>query len=81
MAPHAARALVGADHRDLIPVSVVFGAICLSGADLVAFSITLDLPGAGPAVSGLPVGALTALLGAPYLIWLVRREHHVRRQH
>ena len=74
MAPHLARILVGGDYRDLIPVSMVLGAIGLSAADLLAFSITLDLPGSGPAVTGLPVGAVTASLGAPYLIWLVRRE-------
>lgn len=74
MAPHLARILVGGDYRDLIPVSMVLGAIGLSAADLLAFSITLDLPGSGPAVTGLPVGAVTASLGAPYLIWLVRKE-------
>ncbi|PVY29481.1 FecCD family ABC transporter permease [Williamsia muralis] len=74
MAPHLARILVGGDYRDLIPVSMVLGAIGLSAADLLAFRITLDLPGSGPAVTGLPVGAVTASLGAPYLIWLVRKE-------
>jgi iron complex transport system permease protein len=74
MAPHLARTLVGGDHRDLIPVSMVLGAIGLSLADLVAFSTTIDLPGSGPAVTGLPVGAVTALLGAPYLIWVVRKD-------
>lgn len=74
MAPHLARILVGGDYRDLIPVSMMLGAIALSAADLLAFSITLDLPGSGPAVTGLPVGAVTASLGAPYLIWLVRKE-------
>jgi iron complex transport system permease protein len=74
MAPHLARTVVGGDYRVLIPVSMVLGAVGLSAADLLAFSITLDLPGSGPAVTGLPVGAVTALLGAPYLIWLVRRD-------
>ncbi|MGB7385875.1 MAG: FecCD family ABC transporter permease [Rhodococcus sp. (in: high G+C Gram-positive bacteria)] len=74
MAPHAARAVVGGDHRDLIPVSMIGGSVLLSAADLLAFSVSLDLPGSGPNVSGLPVGAVTALLGAPYLIWLIRKE-------
>ncbi|HEY9316192.1 iron ABC transporter permease [Williamsia sp.] len=74
MAPHLARTVVGGDYRRLIPVSTMLGAIGLSAADLLAFSITLDLPGVGPAVTGLPVGAVTALLGAPYLIWLVRKD-------
>lgn len=74
MAPHLARTVVGGDYRVLIPVSMMIGAVGLSAADLLAFSITLDLPGSGPAVTGLPVGAVTALLGAPYLIWLVRKD-------
>ncbi|WP_207843800.1 FecCD family ABC transporter permease [Williamsia soli] len=74
MAPHLARVLAGGDYRELIPVSMLLGAIGLSAADLLAFSITLDLPGSGPSVTGVPVGAVTALLGAPYLIWLVRKD-------
>lgn len=74
MAPHAARALVGGDHRRLIPVAMLLGAVTLSAADLLAFSITLDLPGAGPDVSGLPVGAVTAVVGAPYLVWLIGKD-------
>ncbi|MCZ4551354.1 FecCD family ABC transporter permease [Gordonia rubripertincta] len=74
MAPHLARVLIGGDYRELIPVSMVLGAIGLSAADLLAFSITLDLPWSGPTVTGVPVGAVTALLGAPYLIWLVRKD-------
>jgi iron complex transport system permease protein len=74
MAPHLARTVIGGDYRELLPVSMIFGAIGLSAADLLAFSITVDLPGSGPSVTGLPVGAVTALLGAPYLIWLVRKE-------
>lgn len=74
MAPHAARVLIGSDYRDLVPVSMILGAVVLSAADLLAFSVSLDLPGAGPNVSGLPVGAVTALVGAPYLVWLIRKE-------
>jgi iron complex transport system permease protein len=74
MAPHAARAVVGGDHRGLVPISMAGGAIALSSADFVAFSVSIDLPGGGPDVSGLPVGAVTALLGAPYLIWSIRKD-------
>jgi ABC-type Fe3+-siderophore transport system permease subunit len=74
VAPHVARLLVGSDHRVLVPVSAVLGALLLSGADLVAFSISLQLPGTGHDVSGVPVGAVTALIGAPVLISLVRQE-------
>ncbi|WP_156517254.1 iron chelate uptake ABC transporter family permease subunit, partial [Rhodococcus sp. EPR-279] len=60
--------------RGLIPVSVIGGAVLLSAADLLAFSASIDIPGNGPDVSGLPVGAVTALVGAPYLIWLIRKD-------
>ena len=73
-AVNAARAALGGDHRVLIPVSVIGGAVLLSSADLLAFSASIDIPGSGPDVSGLPVGAVTALVGAPYLIWLIRKD-------
>ncbi|WP_418061486.1 FecCD family ABC transporter permease [Pimelobacter simplex] len=74
VAPHVGRLLVGADHRLLVPVSTVLGAVLLSLADLAAFSVSVQLPGLATDVSGVPVGAVTALLGAPVLISLVRRE-------
>ncbi len=74
IAPHAARVALGGDHRRLIPVSMIGGAVLLSAADLLAFSASIDIPGSGPDVSGLPVGAVTALVGAPYLIWLIRKD-------
>lgn len=74
VAPHVGRLLVGADHRLLVPVSAVLGAVLLSLADLVAFSVSVRLPGLATDVSGVPVGAVTALIGAPVLISLVRKE-------
>lgn len=74
VAPHVARLLVGSDHRAVVPVGAVLGAVLLSAADLVAFSLSVRLPGLATDVSGVPVGAVTALLGAPVLISLVRRE-------
>ena len=53
---------------------MIGGAVLLSAADLLAFSASIDIPGSGPDVSGLPVGAVTALVGAPYLIWLIRKD-------
>ncbi|MDT9595267.1 iron ABC transporter permease [Nocardioides zeae] len=73
VAPHVARLLVGPDHRRLVPVAAVLGAVLLSAADLVAFSVSVQLPGTGPDVSGVPVGAVTALVGAPLLVHLVRK--------
>lgn len=74
VAPHAARMLVGADHRRLVPAAAVLGALLLSAADLVAFAVSVELPGARPDVAGVPVGAVTALIGAPLLVHLVRRS-------
>jgi iron complex transport system permease protein len=75
VAPHVGRLLVGSDHRRLVPVAAVLGALLLSLADLVAFSISVQIPGLATDVSGVPVGAVTALIGAPVLISLVRREN------
>ncbi|WP_345266440.1 iron ABC transporter permease [Nocardioides nanhaiensis] len=76
VAPHVARLLVGGDHRVLIAVSAALGALLLSLADLVAFSISVQVPGVAPDVSGVPVGAVTALIGAPVLVSLIRKESH-----
>ncbi|WP_139979913.1 FecCD family ABC transporter permease [Nocardioides litoris] len=74
VAPHIGRLLVGADHRVLVPVAAALGALLLSLADLVAFSVSVQVPGLATDVSGVPVGAVTALIGAPVLVSLVRRE-------
>lgn len=65
MVPHAVRMTVGPDHRWLIPLCLVVGPIVLVGSDLVARAAT---------ASELPVGMVTAFLGAPVLIWLASRE-------
>lgn len=63
--PHLARRLVGASHRALIPVAALLGAAFLVLADIVAR--TLWSP------RELPIGIVTALVGAPVLVSLVRR--------
>jgi iron complex transport system permease protein len=64
--PHACRLLAGVDHRWLIPFSAVTGAGLLTASDIVGRII------ARPAE--LDVGILTALLGAPVFIAIVRRQ-------
>ena len=64
--PHVARALVGPDYRWIVPYSVVLGAILLLAADVAGRMIVR--PGE------LEVGVVTAVLGAPFFIWLVRRR-------
>lgn len=62
--PHLARMLVGPDHRRVLPVAVVLGASYLLVMDTLARSLT---PGE------IPIGVLTAILGAPFCAWLLRR--------
>jgi len=63
--PHLLRMVVGPDHRILLPASALGGAALLLWADVVARTL------APPAE--LPIGILTALLGAPFFLWLLRR--------
>lgn len=66
VAPHAARALVGARHSRVIPVAILLGAILVSGAD------TLGRWALAPIQ--IPAGVGTALLGTPYFIYLLWRS-------
>jgi iron complex transport system permease protein len=70
--PHLVRRLVGPDHRLLLPASALFGAAFLVLADALARLAFLPL-GTEP-----PVGAVTAFLGGPFFLWLLRRA--TRRQ-
>lgn len=63
--PHAVRLVWGADHRRLLPLSTLAGAGTLLIADVLARSLF------APQV--LPVGILTALAGAPFFLWVLRR--------
>lgn len=64
--PHMMRMILGADHRTLIPASALGGALFLIIADALA-------RGAVPPLE-VPVGALTALCGSPFFIYLLRRR-------
>ena len=66
LAPHIARRLVGIDLRWSLAASAMVGSVLLLFADLVAQNLH-------PQVE-LPVGAVTALLGAPALLWLLKKE-------
>lgn len=63
--PHLARRAVGSNHRHMLPVAALMGAILLVLADLVAR--TLLRP------QEIPIGIITALVGAPFLLVLLRR--------
>ena len=70
--PHIVRLLIGPDHRTLLPASALGGAILLVCAD--ALSRTLLAP------TELPVGIITALIGVPFFISLLRQRHHYGMQ-
>lgn len=64
--PHVLRLVAGPDHRLLLPASMLYGGALLTLADLGA-----RLAG------GIPVGIITALVGAPFFIWLLVRSRRV----
>ena len=66
VAPHCIRLLCGPDHRTLIPAAALLGATLTVAADLVARTIV--------APAELPIGILTALLGVPFFLVLLRRQ-------
>lgn len=64
--PHLLRLLMGADNRGLLPASALFGASLMIGADWLSRTIV--------APAELPIGIITAALGAPFFLWLLLRE-------
>jgi iron complex transport system permease protein len=64
--PHAVRALVGSDHRRLIPACILVGALFLLTCDLFA---RLVMP-----ATELPIGIVTALVGAPFFMYILVRK-------
>ncbi|MFV2214431.1 iron ABC transporter permease [Actinomadura sp. LOL_016] len=66
VAPHLARALVGAGHRRSIPVALLLGGLLVCVADTLGRTLV--------APAQLPAGLMIALIGTPYLIWLLRRS-------
>ena len=64
IAPHAARLLVGAGHARLIPASALLGALLLLLADDIARTVMAPLE--------LPVGIVTAMLGGPFFLYLLK---------
>jgi iron complex transport system permease protein len=64
--PHLARQMVGSLHRKMIPVCAVFGAVALTASDTLARTLASPYE--------LPVGVVTALLGAPIFLWILLRR-------
>ncbi|WP_447652642.1 FecCD family ABC transporter permease [Microbacterium sufflavum] len=65
--PHLCRLLVGTDHRWLLPFSALAGAALLTASDIVGRVIS-------PSSDEIQVGIITAIIGAPFFIWIVRRQ-------
>lgn len=63
--PHLLRLCLGADHRQLLAASSVYGACLLLAADLLARTVAAPLE--------LPLGVVTGAIGSPYLLYLLRR--------
>ncbi|MEN5082094.1 iron ABC transporter permease [Bosea sp. TWI1241] len=67
--PHLIRLSVGPDHRLLLPLSALGGAALLVGADIVARLVV--------APAELPIGIVTAFIGAPFFLWLLLRRGRI----
>jgi iron complex transport system permease protein len=65
VAPHAARALAGGRHARVLPVAALLGAVLVSLGDTAGRTLL--------APAQLPAGLLTAVIGAPYFVWLLWR--------
>lgn len=66
--PHAARRLIGPSHEGMLPISALLGGALLTLADLIGRAII--------APSELPVGIVTAMIGAPYFLYLLYRNRN-----
>jgi len=66
IAPHAARRIVGSRHKQLIPMSFLLGGSLMVLTDLIARTVISP--------SELPIGAITALIGAPFFAWVYFRR-------
>jgi ABC-type Fe3+-siderophore transport system permease subunit len=64
--PHIVRLLIGPDQRLLIPASMLFGASFLIICDTVARTVI--------APTEIPVGVITALIGGPFFVWLLKKK-------
>jgi len=66
MLPHIVRLIVGSDHRRVLPISLLGGAVYLIWVDVIARTVF--------APEEIPVGIITSLCGAPFFLWLMRRN-------
>lgn len=67
MVPHFTRMIVGGDHKKVLPVSALLGGILVVWVDVAARTVI--------APEELPVGILTAIIGGPIFIWMLKRSN------
>ena len=67
--PHLLRLLMGPDHRFIMPASVLLGALLLLASDLFARMVVIP--------AELPIGIVTATIGAPFFLWLLMRNRSI----
>ncbi|RRW72551.1 iron ABC transporter permease [Pantoea dispersa] len=70
--PHVMRFCLGSDHRWLLPGAALAGAILLLLADTLARTVVIP--------AEMPVGLLTSLLGGPWFLWQILRQHRGRNE-
>ncbi|MCY4263971.1 MAG: iron ABC transporter permease [Gammaproteobacteria bacterium] len=68
--PHLARLLLGSDHRQVLPCSLLLGAILILLADVI--SRTMVVP------AELPIGVVTSCIGGPFFLWLLINKRMLR---
>jgi iron complex transport system permease protein len=64
--PHVVRSLIGPDHRRLLPAAALSGGLFLAGCDILARTVL--------APREVPVGVVTALVGGPFFLWILRQR-------
>ena len=70
MVPHLVRLLVSADHRCVLPGSILLGAALMLVADIIARTAV--------APAELPVGVVTSCIGGPFFLWLLMSKRVIR---
>ncbi|HIT31257.1 MAG TPA: iron ABC transporter permease [Candidatus Enterenecus stercoripullorum] len=71
MVPHFTRLLVGGDHKKVLPISALLGGILVVWVDVAARLVI--------APEELPVGILTAVIGGPVFIWMLKKSHREKQ--
>ncbi|MDD5449709.1 MAG: iron chelate uptake ABC transporter family permease subunit [Candidatus Omnitrophica bacterium] len=70
--PHIARSLVGPTHRRLLPASAILGALFLVISDILARTVMPPIE--------IPIGVVTALLGGPFFLFLLRKSRRLKQR-